>query len=78
LTLSHIQTKNDQPIDTLQDAETTKWVPWPEAHTNKGVADNGTSRGRLPSEVEAGDCWRSAALSSGCFIREEMERAGVA
>jgi len=70
LTLSRIQTNNDHAIDILQDADTAKWIPWPEAHTNESVADKGFSRKRLSSEVEAAECWRSAVV--GRLVREEM------
>lgn len=84
MTLSMMQTKDNPTIDTFQDAETGKWVPWPEAYTIETASNSVFARERLPSEAEAGDCWRSAvrstavALTRGGFLREDMERAVVA
>lgn len=65
--------------DSVQQAETSKWVPWPEAHVDAAK----DARSGLWPDVEAAECWRSAirsqvvANTSNCFFRHEMEKAGI-
>lgn len=82
----------------FQDANTARWIPWPEAHApineltssskleemNSDATFHSIGRGRLPSEAEAGDCWRAAVrmpavgYASSCLYRKDMEKADFA
>lgn len=81
----------------MQEAESKKWLPWPEAHAadltlHAGLSDEELdkartfSRRRLDSEAEAAECWRTAVnmpkgqvgYLSTCFLRKQMEEAGLA